>query len=354
MKKNVEFSVIVPVYNCEKYLEKCLDSIINQNYDDYELILIDDGSSDSSVTIVDDYEKKYKNVRVLHKKNAGVSAARNDGIKLAKGKYITFIDCDDYVVDNYFETLHYIICEIPNLDLYNFGFYSDIEDEKQNLVSQDKINYKNKLYHSKEEIRNDLVELYDNTMLYNPVNKVYVREIIEKNFLKFPNYNWGEDVEFNRKYLFKIQNMYNSDVCLYHYIRERDCSITKKYKENLFTIRKKEFFEFNEYFELWKIPKSKYYEFSCRRYIERVLGCIENEFCIKKTFKNRYKNIKCMINDELTIEAIKYVKPKSKKIKLMIIPLKFRLTILTFVMGFFIHFIKASNPVLFNKMKNKR
>lgn len=354
MKKNLEFSVIIPVYNCEPYIKKCLNSILNQEYSSYELIIIDDGSNDNSQNIVDDYKRKYKNIKVLHKQNGGVSAARNDGIELASGKYITFVDCDDYVVEDYFLKLHSIVEQHPNLDLYNFGFFSDIEDVNGNILSQDKINYKNSLYSSRREIKNNLVELYDNTMLYNPVNKIYVRDIIAKYNIRFPDYNWGEDIEFNRNYLLKIKSMYNSNVCLYHYIREREYSITKKYKEDLFQIRKKEFFEFNDYFDVWNIKKMDYYEFSCRRYVERVIGCVENEFCAKKSFRIRYKNIKAMLNDKLTIEAIKNMTPKSKKVKLMIIPMKYKLILPTFMMGSSIHFIKDMNPSLFNKLKNKR
>ena len=352
MQKKI--SVIVPIYNCEQFLEKCLNSILEQKFDDYELILIDDGSSDKSAIIVDEYEKRYDNIRVLHKENGGVSAARNDGIHLATGKYITFIDGDDYVSNNYFSSIINFIKEYPNIDLYNFGFFSEVEDNHGNVSSTDKVNYCKKLLKSREEIKNNLIDLYDNTMLYNPVNKVYLKEIIDQYKIKFPNYNWGEDVEFNRRYLNNINSMYNSDICLYHYVRERETSITKRYKHNLFEIRVKEFFEFNEYFEKWEISKKDYYEFSCRRYIERILGCIENEFCSNLNLKIKYKNIKSMIKNETTREAIKYIKPKSKKISILIIPIKLRSATMAFIIGWILHIIKDKMPSLFNKLKNKR
>lgn len=99
-------SVVVPVYKVEKYIEKCVESILNQSFKDFELLLIDDGSPDNCPHICDEYAKKYSNIRVIHKENGGLSDARNTGIICAKGEYITFIDSDDFVSDCYLETLY--------------------------------------------------------------------------------------------------------------------------------------------------------------------------------------------------------------------------------------------------------
>lgn len=98
-------SVIVPVYKVEKYLHKCIESILEQSYKDYELILVDDGSPDDCPDICDFYAEQYSNIIVIHKENGGLSDARNAGIKIARGEYITFIDSDDYVDQNYLITL---------------------------------------------------------------------------------------------------------------------------------------------------------------------------------------------------------------------------------------------------------
>ena len=115
MKKE-KVSVIIPIYNVEKYLEKCLNTIINQTYKNLEIILIDDGSTDKSSTICDEYCEKDKRIKVIHKNNEGVSSARNKGIELSKGKYIVFIDPDDYVTDEHVEVLYDCIIS-NNVDL---------------------------------------------------------------------------------------------------------------------------------------------------------------------------------------------------------------------------------------------
>ena len=109
-------SVIIPVYNTEEYLAQCLDSVIGQSYSNIEVILVDDGSSDTSGRICDDYSWKDSRVRVVHQKNGGVSRARNAGIDLANGEFISFIDADDTIRSNHFHAL-YSLLEQSNSDI---------------------------------------------------------------------------------------------------------------------------------------------------------------------------------------------------------------------------------------------
>lgn len=348
------YSIIIPVYNCQDYVGRCIESILNQNYNNYEIILINDGSSDNSGIICDEYAKNNRRIKIIHKKNEGVSAARNDGINHANGKYICFLDCDDYIDKGFFTTADKIIEKHKDVELINFGFYSEVENSNFEILSMDKINYKEKYYTSHEKIKKDFVNLWDSTMLYNIWNKIYSARIIKENKITFPGYNWGEDVAFNRLYLNKIEKIYNSKKLFYHYIRERKGAATKNYKQEFFNIRKKEFVEFNEYFEEWGISKNKYYEYSCRRYIERVLGCIENVYCSNMNFINRYKEVKQIICDPITRESLKYAKPKSKKVKIMLIPIKLKLILISMLMGKTFNIVKNKFPSLFNKLKNRR
>lgn len=352
--KNVEFSVIIPVYNCAKYLPRCIESITKQSYKNIEIILINDGSTDNSVNICQNYIKKDNRIILINKSNEGVSKARNDALKLMSGKYAIFLDSDDYLDDGYFEEINKIITQHNEIELITFGFYSDVNDRNGTDISSDIINYRENYYSSHDEIKNDLINLWDKSILYNVWNKVYLKSIIDRYNIKFIDFYFGEDVEFNKKYLNVVKNLYNSEKCFYHYIREREGAVTKEFKSDIFDIRKKEFEEFNDYFEKWGIAKADYFEFSCRRYIERILGCIENTYCTKMSFENRYKTIKMMIMDSTTRKALKYIRPKSKKIQILIIPIKLRLTLITMIMGKIFNTLKSKNPRLFNKLKNRR
>lgn len=345
-------SIIVPVYNCEKYIGRLIESVLKQSYSNFELIIVNDGSTDNTLNILNSY--KDSRLKIITKKNTGVSDTRNMGLSIAKGDLLCFLDADDYIDQGLLEEIINTFRKYPALELLNFGFCSDIENSKMERLSSDKISYKNIYYTSKEKIKADFVNLWDSTMLYNIWNKVYLKRIIDKNNITFPNQNFGEDVIFNRKYLDCIDNFYNSDKIFYHYIRETKGTLTSKYNPNFFEIRVSEFKEFNDYFENWNIPKKDYYEFSCRRYIERVLGCIENIYCGNLNFKKRYKEVKSIITEPTTRESLKYAKPKSTKIKIMLIPIKLKLTLVTMLMGRIFHTVKTKFPSLFNKLKNRR
>ncbi len=102
-------SVVIPAYNVGKYIDKCIDTVLTQTYSNIEIILVDDGATDDTAEICDNYAKKDNRVKVIHKKNGGLSDARNAGIDAAKGKYITFIDSDDYIADDYVEFLYKLL-----------------------------------------------------------------------------------------------------------------------------------------------------------------------------------------------------------------------------------------------------
>lgn len=168
---NPLISVIVPVYNVEKYLPKCIDSIINQTYKNLEIILVDDGSPDNSPQICDDYAKKDSRIKVIHKKNGGRAEARNVAIDVAKGEYIGFVDSDDYIADNFYELLlkaaldnnaDISICSSKCVDeedkevesIFHFDVKDEVLDKKEALGKLVKGNLSfvtlvTKLYHKK-------------------------------------------------------------------------------------------------------------------------------------------------------------------------------------------------------------
>ena len=123
----VELSVIVPVYNVEKYIRKCIESILSQTFTDFELILVNDGSKDNSGLICDEYAKKDSRILVIHRENGGLSAARNTGIKYANGNYITFVDSDDYIAPEMYETL-INVSKSSGADMVKCGYYEFIDD----------------------------------------------------------------------------------------------------------------------------------------------------------------------------------------------------------------------------------
>lgn len=184
----MKVSIIIPVYNVEKYLEKCLDSAVSQTLKDIEIICINDGSTDSSQEILNNYKKNYNNIKVINQENKGISSARNLGLNIAKGEYIYFLDSDDYINVKTME-ICYKELKKNNLDIITFDAECFIDDEYNDLEYNDIIaeNYDRRILNSKvmngEEF---FIYLNEKGMYKCPVwLNLYKREFIENNKLYF-------------------------------------------------------------------------------------------------------------------------------------------------------------------------
>ncbi len=211
----MHLSIIIPVYKVEEYLRKCIDSILQQDYNDYELILVDDGSPDNCPQICDEYSKKYDNVKVIHQKNGGVCAARNVGLAIATGVWIWFIDGDDYIDDGAIRH----VSDISNK--YNVDL----------IVFEKEIN----LNYNLTDINLFFVQHYFKYHLgFAPWNKWYKRKIIEEHKLRFDTEEKiGEDLLFNAIYYKYIGHIIFSDYHCYHYVQHSASAMHQNYAERL-------------------------------------------------------------------------------------------------------------------------
>ena len=202
-------SIIVPVYNTERFLNKCVDSILKQTYSDWELILVDDGSKDNSGKICDEYVKADKRIKVVHKLNGGVSSARNLGLSMAQGKYVSFIDADDWVEPAYLEDFQ--LDEIES-DFYISGASYDVYDK---VYSQ--LGYKQKFCNDINNKKNQFIEQQLDENGY-PWGKLYKLNIIRNNNLIFnSSLSMNEDHIFVLQYYCIINNLYIAPSSKYHY-----------------------------------------------------------------------------------------------------------------------------------------
>ncbi len=227
----MKISIIVPVYNVENVLRYCVDSILNQTFRDFELILIDDGSTDKSGEICDKYALNNSNIVVEHIENQGVSKARNTGIELAKGEYICFIDSDDYVDKEF-------IKEMASKAEEGFDFvitaYHWTKDYNNSTIKN--VIYKDDEIYSVVD-KNNLMELSNLVLLSQPWNKMFKRDILIDNSIRMPeDISLGEDTVFVYRYLSCI---INDSFCvinkpLYFYFSNNANSLLNKYREDLF------------------------------------------------------------------------------------------------------------------------
>jgi glycosyltransferase involved in cell wall biosynthesis len=226
-----KLSVVVPIYNVEKYLCKCVDSIISQEMQDFELILVNDGSSDNSEEIANEYSKQDNRIKVIHKENGGLSSARNTGINLAKGEYVCFIDSDDWIKENTFSLLVQILNENPNIDIIAF---------KACLLKEGKPLRKYNNSGNISTIEFDKINIgrfYDNFFRnygYSACNKVYRLDIIKKNNIRFlENQEIGsEDIPFNHQVMIKSNCICTIDQALYMQV-SNEGTISRRLRPNL-------------------------------------------------------------------------------------------------------------------------
>ena len=184
-------SIIIPVYNAEKTLKECVDSILTQSYRNFELILVDDGSKDTSPKICDEYASQDKRIIVIHKQNGGVSSARNTGLNIAKGEWITFIDADDYITEGYFDDVEKATEDIlfkKYLWLRKDGPHQGTNIEKRTV-----------------SLKAFLSEYITDSSIRSPWSKFYKKNIIG-NLRFLTDMKIGEDVQFVFRYLAKCQN----------------------------------------------------------------------------------------------------------------------------------------------------
>lgn len=226
------FSIIVPVYNAQDFISLAVESVLSQSFKDYELILINDGSKDMTPRILDDYADKDMRVKVLHIKNGGVSHARNEGIKLAKGKYLLFLDSDDRYKPDALNIL-YQVCEKENPDFLTYAYEECIveKEQKKRLIHSGKA-YK---YTNSDAIKKDLLNIVSSEMFGAVWSKVYKNEIIKNNNIKMnENLYLGEDYCFNLEMLKCVNKYQIIEAPLYIYMIQNSESLIKRYKNDKF------------------------------------------------------------------------------------------------------------------------
>ncbi|WP_333660715.1 glycosyltransferase family 2 protein [Chishuiella changwenlii] len=212
-------SIIVPIYNVEEYLEKCIKTILNQTYNDFELLLIDDGSTDNSEKICAQFLDDGR-INYYKKNNGGVSSARNLGLELAKGKYICFIDPDDYVSDNYLEDF------IHNIKPSSFVI-QDLNIVKDSVIKTKNQGYYNRTIKIPEEL-NEYIADYKITQGYL-VNKIFEKEIINQHNILFnEKIKIGEDEDFCFTYITHINQIILLDKANYFYVQRGNSASKKK------------------------------------------------------------------------------------------------------------------------------
>lgn len=218
-------SVIIPVYNIEQYLPRCLDSVIAQTYNNLEIILVDDGSTDSSGEICDKYSLLDNRIKVIHKSNGGVSSARNEGLEVAKGDYIGFVDGDDIIEKDMYQILldnaikyhcEMSCCQIDTISVD--GVRTSINTEESCVLSVDRI------------VSGFFSEGFIKEMMYSQCNKIFSNQIISN--IRFKPYKYCEDILFIFETVLNCTKVYYDNYIGYHYVHRFNSAMTSSFSRN--------------------------------------------------------------------------------------------------------------------------
>lgn len=217
-------SIIVPVYNVAPYLSRCIETILSQTYQNIEILLIDDGSTDDSPKICDEYAIIDKRIKVIHKTNGGVSSARNLGVKISNGVYIAFVDSDDTIQCDYIEIMYNnaidynVLLSCCQLDVIEIdGTSRKLDEGRIGLYSKDEIL---KCYFSNQFIKDQM---------YGPYNKLIYKSLLKT--ITFKPYRLGEDILFIFELLQKCDKVYIDKLRGYHYIHREGSAMTSSFSE---------------------------------------------------------------------------------------------------------------------------
>ena len=236
------FSVIVPVYNVEKYLRECIDSILSQSFTDFELILVNDGSKDNSGVICDEYAAKDNRVKVIHKENGGQSTARNQGVEVAQGEFAIFLDSDDFFIDtNVFADLQEIICDNTDIVIFRYCKYYSHEKKEECGESLADLQWENKGGLIAELVKKD-------TFFCSCWSKCVSLQLLREYAIRFDESLRCEDMDWYYSVLENAENFKVLDRPCVNY-RQRENSVTsnlnvKSIADNIITIQRwKEIFD---------------------------------------------------------------------------------------------------------------
>ena len=235
MKRNPEISIIVPVYNAEKYLDGCMRSILSQTFSDYEVILVNDGSTDNSAAICQKYRDADSRVTYLEKENGGAGSARNAGIKAAKGRYLAFPDADDSFEPEMYEKL-YALADSGDYDMVFSGvkFYRQTDEgvvfhREQNIAATSCL--------GREECRRNIMTFFPTSTIFDvPWNKLYKRSVAKENGIVFPDIRRCQDAAFNLEFFNCIQSAASLDKAYYHYMENTQSDVMRKFPKDYFGI----------------------------------------------------------------------------------------------------------------------
>lgn len=356
MSKKPLLSVIMPVYKVEPHLNKAIESVLNQTFGDFEIILVDDASPDNCPQICDEYAKAYENIiAVHHNENQGLSAARNTGLDYVHGEYVTFMDSDDYIDDTLFEKIYDSLSE-NRADCVVFGIREEYCDKSGNVSKIYDLVYGEEVRISeRSELRNTIIELEKRTFLGYAWNKFYKTSVVNENELRFEKVTLIEDIVFNVRFFEKAGSLNILSIAPYHYMKRIDGSLTNKFVKDYYILHRRRVAEILELYVKWDMCNDEIKHSLGNIYARYIFSALQRN-CDKRSGLDRNERkefLKAVFNDDMFKVLSPYIEIGGYA-GILYNFLKNKKTGLCLASGRIIYFIKNKMPTIFAAAKQKR
>lgn len=357
MIKSPFFSIVMPVYNVKRYLKQAITSVCLQTFGEFELILVDDYSTDGSSKICDDLAKDDDRVKIIHLgKNSGVSYARNIGMDLAEGQYLMFMDSDDYIDVALLKRVYESIQENAAQIVF-FGMTEEHFDKNGEHIESVVYTLPEQCFKEKQMLRKYMIEVEKSTLYGYACNKFYNLSYLKKLDLRYREYSLNEDILFNISFCRDISTMNIIDFPAYHYRKTMDAqSRTGKFVEEYFKLHVKKMKALYEQYKYWNMCDEIIRGELAVIYTRYIMSAIQRncDYRAKMSFTLRRKWLKKLYKQSLFMELIPYGKPQNKIVKLLHGCLKHHLTTIIMILGRMIFIIKNKLPTVFNVAQKNR
>ena len=349
-------SVVMPVYGVEQYLNRAAESILQQTFQDLELILVDDCSPDKCGTICEEIANKDHRVKVIHlEENGGLSNARNQGMTLAEGRYILFMDSDDYLDLDALQLAVDSLHKNP-AKLVIWGLIEEYYDSSNQLATTVKVDYPEYLFSSKEELRPYIIRLEEKTLLGYQWNKLYDFNYLREQQLQYENIPLIEDILFSIDFVKEIDSLNILNITPYHYQKKMNHSLTTKFVADYYDLHMLRISKMLELYKSWELCTEEVKQILANIYVRYVTSAIQRN-CDKRSGMNgkeQKKFIENLFNTYLYQELIGYVSSESKIVKKLSVFLQNKNINACYISGKGIYFVKNKLPILFAKLKQNR
>lgn len=340
----MKYSLIVPLYNREDTIRACLDSLLSQTLQDFEIIIVDDGATDSSGLIADEYAQAYDKIRVIHKQNGGLSSARNAGMEIACGEYLLFPDSDDEYKSNLLQEID----KFYGKDLIVFGFDTVYEKkvETKQICSED-------ISSDNLSVAKCLIEI-ENSGAFNVAwNKAYKKQLIDE--LLFEDLMPAEDLVFNCNYYKKVCSVGVLSQTLYSYIRKEDVSLATKYNPRLSEIVIRANEERKSLYESIGVSKDVGESLLAKKAVGYAFSIVPNIFRkgngLKR--KQKYSQLKKLVKDKNLKKQVKIAKRKDFNGRFFSFHIRLGNGVIAYINYSFLFFIRNNMSRLYKKLRRK-